>query len=52
MNYNKYILKSQYLFKITIYLKYNQEQDFLLHPSFREYLWEWNESIILSEIIE
>lgn len=34
-----------------MFKEYNQEQDFLLPPSFREYLWEWHESIILSEII-
>jgi transposase len=35
-----------------MFKEYNQEQAFLLPPSFREYLWEWHEAIILSEIIE
>lgn len=34
-----------------MFKEYNQEQDFLLPPSFKEYLWEEHESIILSEII-
>ena len=36
----------------NMFKEYNQSQDFLLPPSFREYLWEWHEAIILSEIIE
>jgi len=31
---------------------YTQDQSFLLHPSFKEFLWEWHEAIILSEIID
>lgn len=29
----------------------NPDQSFLLPPSFKDYLWEWHEAIILSEII-
>ena len=35
-----------------MFREYNQEQDFLLPPSFKEYLWEWHEVIILSELID
>lgn len=35
-----------------MFKEYNQDQDFLLPPSFREYLWEWHEAIILSELID
>ena len=31
---------------------YNQDQNFLLPPDFKEFLWENHESIILSEIID
>lgn len=34
-----------------MFKEYIENQDFLLPPSFREYLWEWHEAIILSEII-
>ena len=34
-----------------MFKKYNENQDYLLPPSFKEYLWEEHESIILSEII-
>lgn len=35
-----------------MFKKYNQEQDFLLPPSFKEFLWDWHEAIILSELID
>jgi transposase len=35
-----------------MFKEYNQDQEFLLPPSYKEYLWEWHESIILNEIIE
>ena len=35
-----------------MFKEYNQDQSFLLPPSFKEFLWEWHESIILSEIID
>lgn len=31
---------------------YTQNQDFLVPPSFKEFLWEWHEAIILSELID
>ncbi len=34
-----------------MFKEYNENQDFLLPPSFKEYLWEEHEAIILSEII-
>jgi transposase len=34
-----------------MFKEYKEDQDFLLPPSFKEYLWEWHEAIILSEII-
>jgi len=35
-----------------MFKEYNQDQSFLLPPSFKEFLWEWHEAIILSEIID
>lgn len=35
-----------------MFKEYNQNQSFLLPPSFKEFLWEWHEAIILSEIID
>lgn len=34
-----------------MFKKYTEDQDFLVPPSFKEFLWEWHESIILNEII-
>ena len=34
-----------------MFKEYQENQDFLLPPSFWDYLWEWHEAIILSEII-
>lgn len=34
-----------------MFKEYNQDQSFLLPPSFKEFLWEWHEAIILSELI-
>lgn len=35
-----------------MFQKYEQNQDFLLPPSFRDFLWDSHEAVILSEIIE
>lgn len=35
-----------------MFLNYNQDQNFLLPPNFREFLWDSHEAIILSEIID
>ncbi len=35
-----------------MFKEYNQAQNYLLPPSFKEFLWEWHESIILNELIE
>ena len=35
-----------------MFKEYNQNQDFLLPPSFKEFLWEWHEAIILNELID
>lgn len=35
-----------------MFKEYNQDQDFLLPPSFKEFLWEWHEAIILNELID
>ena len=35
-----------------MFQKYEQNQDFLLPPSFKDFLWDSHEAVILSEIIE
>jgi transposase len=35
-----------------MFIEYNQSQTFLLPPDFRQFLGEWHESIILSELID
>lgn len=35
-----------------MFLNYDQDQNFLLPPNFKQFLWEWHEAIILSELID
>ena len=35
-----------------MFKEYNQNQTFLLPPNFKDFLWEWHEAIILSELID
>jgi transposase len=35
-----------------MFLNYDQDQDFLLPPNFKQFLWEWHEAIILSELVD
>jgi transposase len=35
-----------------MFLNYDQNQNFLLPPNFKQFLWEWHEAIILSELVD